>query len=411
MMRSNIAALLLDLGDTIMDESTEIKDASATTQSAQLIPGMADALRQLHAQGLRLALVADSRPNTPLNVLKQHGLIDLFEHLSISEVVGSSKPDAGIFYDALNALGIAEEDYSRVLMVGNNLERDILGANVLGLRSVFMHTNETRRTAALSRLEYPSYTVTNAQELLDLVAALSVQVDAAQPPLGLLDAPDAELAARYAPLICFDDAEPFLPLAVGYSVLRSEEHSPSFRRRILHAWRPDWTLAIEYAIWWDWDIQHLYELEHIWSFIGAQGQLVWVEASSHGDYASMICEDGTFPHEGSHPLVYSQPGKHAFAPNAHFFEMVRDYVAAETQEHAGSAGVLVKDEYVRQIVKTAEDDARAAAWLCQKAFAPSGRYGQKFAVQAGQLVPWPVLSQWIPLRVNWWLERLRSGQG
>ncbi len=407
-MQTNIAAILLDLGDTIMDESTEIKDTSATTQSAQLFPGMADALRQLHGQGFRLALVADSRPNTPPNVLRQHGLLELFEHLSISEVVGSTKPDSGIFLDALNALGISAPDYPRVLMVGNNLERDILGANQLGLRSVFFHANDSRRTAALSALEQPRHTVYNAQEMLDLIAALSVAVDGGEPPLGMLDAPDAELAARYAPVIQFDNAEPFLPLVVGYTVFRSEEQSPSFPRRITHDWRPDWALAIEYAIWWDWDIQHLYELEHVWSYVDAQGQLVWVEASSHGDYASMVRENGICPHEGSHPLVVSQPGKHAFAPNAHFFEMFRDYVARETGERAGSGGVLVKDEYARQIIKTSADDARANAWLRARAFTPSGWYDQRFAIQPNHLVPWPVLSQWIPARVKYWLECLRS---
>ena len=123
-MKLNLAAIFLDLGDTIMDESTEIKDTEGTTQSAELFPGMADALRQLKTEGYRLALVADSRPNTPPNVLKQHGLLDLFEYLAISEVVGSSKPDGQIFLAALNHLNIPENDYPRVMMVGNNLERE-----------------------------------------------------------------------------------------------------------------------------------------------------------------------------------------------------------------------------------------------------------------------------------------------
>lgn len=41
----NIAAIFFDLGDTIMDEQTEVKDANGTTLSAGLIQGMADALR------------------------------------------------------------------------------------------------------------------------------------------------------------------------------------------------------------------------------------------------------------------------------------------------------------------------------------------------------------------------------
>jgi FMN phosphatase YigB (HAD superfamily) len=175
----HIVALLFDLGDTIMDEGTEIKDATGTTLAAELIPGMADALRQFRAANHRLALVADSRPDTPRNVLRQHGLLDLFECLAISEVVGASvgvasidKPDPRIFRAALDALNIPESNYGRVIMVGNNLERDIIGANRLGLISVFFYWNERRRTQPLTANETPCYTVTSVRELIELVEGL-----------------------------------------------------------------------------------------------------------------------------------------------------------------------------------------------------------------------------------------------
>ncbi len=176
----DIVALLFDLGDTIMDEGTEIKDAGGTALAAELIPDMADTLRGFKSAGHRLALVADARPNTPPNVLRQHGLLDLFEALAISEVVGGAagvasieKPDPRIFRAALDALGIPERDYDRVMMVGNNLERDIVGANRSGLISVFFHWNERRRTQPLTADETPRHTVTSARELIELVARLS----------------------------------------------------------------------------------------------------------------------------------------------------------------------------------------------------------------------------------------------
>jgi putative hydrolase of the HAD superfamily len=312
MPMKNIAAILLDLGDTIMDEGTEVKDAGETTLSANLLPGIAEALHSLHAQGYRLAIVADARPNTPLNVLKQHGLLDLFECLSVSETVGAEKPDARLFLHALQALHVSEDDYPRVMMVGNNLERDIVGANRLGLRSVYFHANDRRRSIPMNRLEAPRHTVTSAQEFLDLVGALEVEVTGDQPPRAPVKTEELELVARFAPLIFFDEAEPFLPLTVGYTIFKSEEPSPSFFRRIQRDWRPVWTTAIEYAIWWDWDIGHLYELEHVWTFLDESDRLIWVEASSHGGYASMILEDGTIPCDGTHPIVYSQT--QAYAP-------------------------------------------------------------------------------------------------
>ena len=171
-MAHHISALLFDLGDTIIIEESEVKDSEGTTLRADLIPRMADALRRFKAQGHPLALVADSRPNTPVNVLRQHGLYDLFDYLAISEVVGVSKPNPLIFRVALDALGIPESDYGRVVMVGNNLERDVVGANRLGLISVFLHWNDRRSSQPLTDEQAPRYTVCSARELEALIASL-----------------------------------------------------------------------------------------------------------------------------------------------------------------------------------------------------------------------------------------------
>jgi putative hydrolase of the HAD superfamily len=171
-MKHHITALLFDLGDTIMIEESEVKDAEETTQRADLIPGMADVLRRLKAQGYPLALVADTRPGTAVNVLRQHGLYDLFDYMAISEIVGVEKPDPLLFQVALDALGIPEHDYHQAVMVGNSLMRDIVGANRLGLISVFFHWNERRRSQPLTDEEKPRYTISVAQELVTLIENL-----------------------------------------------------------------------------------------------------------------------------------------------------------------------------------------------------------------------------------------------
>lgn len=168
-----VVALLFDLGDTLMAEESEVKDAEETTLRADLIPGVTKALHYFKEQGYGLALVADSRPNTPVNVLRQHGLYHLFDYLAISEVVGVEKPDSRIFRDALKALGIPEGEYGRVAMVGNNLERDVVGANRLGLISILFHWNDRRRSQPLAAEEEPRYRVSSAQDLISLVASLN----------------------------------------------------------------------------------------------------------------------------------------------------------------------------------------------------------------------------------------------
>lgn len=172
-MKRPLIALLFDLGDTIMDEGTEVKDAELTTQHADLIPSMGDALRLCKARVGKLALVADTRPGTAANVLAQHGLAQLFDYLAISEIVGVEKPDPLLFQAALDALGIAPQDYGRVAMVGNNLERDVAGARRLGLMTIYLHWNERRRTTPLTPDETPDYTVTDADEFMALITRLT----------------------------------------------------------------------------------------------------------------------------------------------------------------------------------------------------------------------------------------------
>jgi putative hydrolase of the HAD superfamily len=80
---------------------------------------------------------------------------------------------------------------------------------------------------------------------------------------------DYQLALRHAPYIRFDDREPFLPSVVGYTIFRESGASASFPRQIhLDA---EVATVIEYAIWWDWDIGHLYELEHVWVYVNPHG--------------------------------------------------------------------------------------------------------------------------------------------
>jgi hypothetical protein len=90
-MSHTLAALLLDLGDTIMLEETEVKDDQGTTLRAELIPGMAEALRQLKTTGHRLALVADARLTHRLTFSANMAwLISLMRSLSLKSSARAS---------------------------------------------------------------------------------------------------------------------------------------------------------------------------------------------------------------------------------------------------------------------------------------------------------------------------------
>jgi len=171
-MQTRHYTVLLDCGDTIVDERTEVKDERGASLRAELIPGADLMVRGLVERGYRIGLVADGPSETFLNVLTQHGLYDLFDARAISEEVGVSKPDARMFTTALDALGVRPHEYDRVVMVGNNLERDIKGANELGIVSVFLRWSTLRTWKAADATEVPSHTIERPVDLLDLMDRL-----------------------------------------------------------------------------------------------------------------------------------------------------------------------------------------------------------------------------------------------
>jgi len=220
-------------------------------------------------------------------------------------------------------------------------------------------------------------------------------------------AEDHELARRYAPIIRFDAHEPFLPLAAGYTLFRHAGASLSFPCQIeLHkAGHPDATFAIEYAVWWDWDIQHLYELEHIWVYVDNQGQVVRGEASAHGSFQDMAI-DGRLNLTGDRLTLFSEPGKHAFAPKVEWLENGKADTVSNCGAEAGTAGLCTPPIIEGYIHSTAEDDCLIYAYLQTQAFMPSMEFSQIFEGLQDCLVPWSLLFKWIPSRVDWWISEL-----
>lgn len=167
-----LRAICFDFGDTLADEATEKKDAAGVTLRAELIPGAAALLHELKRRGYRLALVADGYPGTYRNVLTQHGLYDCFDALTISEELGVCKPHERMFTDALDRLGVPRALYSQTMMVGNYLERDIKGANEVGMISVWLDWAPRRPKAPADNSERPHYTIRTPLDLLAVIEAV-----------------------------------------------------------------------------------------------------------------------------------------------------------------------------------------------------------------------------------------------
>jgi putative hydrolase of the HAD superfamily len=171
-LKQHILAICFDFGDTLVDEATEVKDERQVTLRGDLIPGADQMLRNLHARGYRLAIVSDGPVGNVENVFRDCDLLDLFDVYAISESLGVEKPDPRMFLHALDRLGIAPEDYARTIMVGNNLSRDVKGANKLGMVSVFLDWSPRYPKLPTDATEVPSHTIKMPLDLLPLVEYL-----------------------------------------------------------------------------------------------------------------------------------------------------------------------------------------------------------------------------------------------
>ncbi len=131
--------LFTDIGDTIIDEGTEVRNVpGGVVLRAECLPGARETMLSLYAQGYTIAMVADGLAESFHNTMTQHGLDHIFAAKAISETVGAEKPDARIFQSAMDQLGLTEADKGRIVMIGNRTTRDVAGANAFGLKSILL---------------------------------------------------------------------------------------------------------------------------------------------------------------------------------------------------------------------------------------------------------------------------------
>ncbi len=222
----------------------------------------------------------------------------------------------------------------------------------------------------------------------------------------ILSETDHALAVRHAPRIRFDAREPFLPSVVGYTVFRENAPSPSFPRDITLP--ANAACAIEYAVWWDWEIQHLYELEHIWVYLDAEERVVAADASWHGGFHAMLDDQGNPPLEGGRVVVHAEPGKHAFAPSPQRLLERAHTTRASCGLRSGVMGVHVTPLFDGLIhERTPLNNRLVHTYLERRAFEPAFDFSPAFDLETAILVPWDSLFRWIPGRISWWCQELR----
>lgn len=205
-----------------------------------------------------------------------------------------------------------------------------------------------------------------------------------------------ELFLRYCPHIYKDKAEPFPVRYIGCTAFTAPRRSASFPKWFIEPQREGAAMILEYAVYYDYDIQHLYDLEHIWVAIDEMGKPVNCWCSFHG-MRLRAAGVSAFAMDGSHPILYAQPGKHAMLPHPELFLLHPDFEKA-CNETAGG-GVLVPGILSDRIQSDPETDEKVTRYIREKyAFTPTMTFVPEQLVQE-QLLSCEELFHQIPVLI------------
>lgn len=167
--------IFTDSGDTIIDEGTQVYDERGIVTEAGFIPGAGELLKQLKEEGYRIALVADGEWESFQNVYRKNGLGYCFEEWIVSEVVGEQKPAGSMFDTAMEKMRLSDADKPFIIMIGNNLKKDVAGANRYGITSVWLDWSPRYFHRVEEPDWQPDYTVKTPEELKKLIGELEEQ--------------------------------------------------------------------------------------------------------------------------------------------------------------------------------------------------------------------------------------------
>ena len=144
-----------ELSDTFSDQYI-IRSPKKTN----LIAGTTEVLRYLEGEKYQMHIITNGFSEVQFVKIENAGLSKYFDVILTSEMVGEKKPHPSIFNQAL---GLAEADLSESLMIGDNLEADVIGAREMGMDQVYYNPEED------SHEESITYEIKALSELIEIL--------------------------------------------------------------------------------------------------------------------------------------------------------------------------------------------------------------------------------------------------
>jgi len=145
--------------DTELAERMAQSYLSLSPQMTTLFPDTIEILKYLQKK-YKLHLITNGFAEVQWIKIERSGLKPFFEHIIVSEEVGTQKPDKAIFELAMNR---AATHAGECIMIGDNYNTDIVGAQNAGMDQVFFNPTKNRKRQPVT---YEIRTLIELKEIL-----------------------------------------------------------------------------------------------------------------------------------------------------------------------------------------------------------------------------------------------------
>jgi putative hydrolase of the HAD superfamily len=133
-------------GEPVPDVATIVREACGLPDTIALLPGAWTGLQRLAREGVRLVAITNGYHAFQWPVLETLGVANFFASVITPDVAGFAKPDPRVF-------GLVPDLRAHV---GDVLLHDVLGANLAGLTSIWLHDELPEAIAAYKPRDRPS---------------------------------------------------------------------------------------------------------------------------------------------------------------------------------------------------------------------------------------------------------------
>ncbi len=143
--------LCLDISDRFLDYCAS---------KPGVVDGAHELMDYLRAKGYRMHMCSNGFHEVQYRKLEACGLKDYFDTIILSEDAGANKPSAQFFDYALQQSGAQRET---TMMIGDNMQTDIIGAHDAGFRTILFNRWQVEPSTI------PTYTVDILRQIMDIL--------------------------------------------------------------------------------------------------------------------------------------------------------------------------------------------------------------------------------------------------